>query len=672
MKEARTMSVPFRDRVEAGRHLANALTAYQDRADVIVLGLPRGGVPVAFEVATILNAPLDVFLVRKLGVPGHEELAMGAIASGDTRVLNDEVIHEWRIPEGAIETVTSFERRELARRERLYRGTREPPNVRGNVVILVDDGLATGSTMRAAVAALRRLDPARIVVAVPVAAAPVCEVFAHLADEMVCAATPEPFHAVGLWYEDFSATTDDEVRRLLREADERGGKRPDAARDPLRDALRASAVELTGEIRDDQPLIGLIGDARFVLIGEATHGTEEFYRRRAALTKRLIEERGFSAVAVEGDWPDAFRVNRYVRGQSEDSSPEEALRGFARFPQWMWRNTVVRDFAGWLRAYNDAAAADGNAVGFYGLDLYSLHRSIEAVVDYLDRIDPEAAQRARVRYSCFDHFGDDAQAYGYLTSLGTAEPCEDEVVGQLLDLRRREAELALGDGHAAADEFFSAEQNARLARNAEAYYRSMFRGRVASWNLRDRHMAETLDALARHLDRPGHPSRIVVWAHNSHIGDARATAMGHEGEFNLGQLARQHHGRDAVLVGFSTYQGTVTAAADWGAPAARRRVRPGLSGSWEALFHEFEMPAFLLRLADDGASIPALRETRLERAIGVIYRPESERFSHYFHARPADQFDALIHIDETHALEPLERTADWEAGEVPATFPSAA
>jgi len=401
------------------------------------------------------------------------------------------------------------------------------------------------------------------------------------------------------------------------------------------------------------------GEARFVLIGEASHGTHEFYALRAELTKRLIEERGFVAVAAEADWPDAYRVNCYVRRGSDDRDADEALTNFRRFPTWMWRNTVVLEFVEWLRRYNERSALPGS---FYGLDLYSLHGSIGAVLRYLDDADPDAARRARKRFGCFDRFraDQDGQSYGYVTALGQAEPCEDEVVAQLVELRRRAAELVSRDGHLAADRHFAAEQNARVVVNAERYYRSMFRGRASSWNLRDTHMADTLDALADHLNGP-----IVVWAHNSHLGDARATEMGRWGELNLGQLVRERHPGRALLIGFSTYEGTVTAASDWGGPAERKGVRPGLDGSWEAYFHQLGDGFGLAR------DQPALRERRLQRAIGVIYRPESERQSHYFEAVPAEQFDLLIHLDQTRALEPLERESLWEEGEVPETYPSA-
>ena len=438
----------------------------------------------------------------------------------------------------------------------------------------------------------------------------------------------------------------------------------------IRDAVRAAARPLAGAGADFDPLLTMIGGARFALLGEATHGTEEFYRARAEVTKRLIRERQFTAVAVEADWPDALRVNRYVRGLDDDRDADEALGGFRRFPTWMWRNTVVREFVEWLKGHNESLPAGAPKVGFYGLDLYSLQASVEAVLGYLDKVDPEAARRARYRYSCFEHFGENSQAYGYAAAFDLSRSCEDEVLKQLTELRRRAADYARRDGRVAEDEYFFAEQNARLVKNAEEYYRTMFRGRVSSWNLRDRHMAETLDALVEHLGRQGQQPKVAVWEHNSHLGDARATYMGEAGEWNVGQLVRERYGPEAVLVGFTTYAGTVTAASDWDGPAERKRVRPALPGSYEALFHEAGAPAFFLNLRDDARLSDALRGPRLERAIGVVYLPASERVSHYFEARLPEQFDAVLHYDETRALEPLERTAPWETGEPPETYPS--
>jgi erythromycin esterase-like protein/predicted phosphoribosyltransferase len=661
----------FRDRHEAGRVLATKLAEAGLPPDALVLALPRGGVPVGYEIARALRAPLDVFVVRKLGIPGHEELAMGALASGGVRVLDERVIQALGIPDSVIEAVTAREQRELARRERVYRGDRPPPDVRGRTVILVDDGLATGSTMLAAVRALKRLQPARIVVAVPTAAAETCQMLRSEADDVICAATPEPFLAVGHWYEDFSQTTDDEVRALLAAAqqalDPAQGDSPTDAAPPQQ--LHGAMHPLTGSAQDYDPLLDLIGDARLVLLGEASHGTHEFYRERAEITKRLIREKGFVAVTAEADWPDAYRVNCYVRGQGPDVDALEALADFRRFPTWMWRNTDVVEFVEWLRAHNDRLAPDGAKAGFYGLDLYSLHASIKVVLRYLEKLDPDAAQRARERYACFDQVGADMQLYGLFAGSGIIKSCEEEVVAQLVELQRRAVEHAQRSGGLSEDDRFYLEQNARLVKNAEAYYRAAFREDVSSWNLRDRHMAETLEALIAHLGQESEPAKIVVWAHNSHLGDARATDMSKRGELNLGQLVREHYGSGARLVGFTTHHGTVTAASSWDGAAERKRVRPGLPGSYEALLHAQQAGRFMLPLSAGAAATETLREARLERAIGVIYRPETERASHYFRARLADQFDAVLHFDETCALTPLERTAEWETGELPETFP---
>jgi erythromycin esterase-like protein len=389
-------------------------------------------------------------------------------------------------------------------------------------------------------------------------------------------------------------------------------------------------------------LLDLVGDARLVLLGEATHGTHEFYAHRADLTERLVKERGFGAVALEADWPAVARVCRYVRCTGHDPDAEAALGDFHRFPRWMWRNDVFADLVERLR---------GTGVGVYGLDLYSLRDSMDEVVAYLDRVDPEAAQRARRRYACFDHF--DEHEYGYATATRQKDACEDAVIAQLLELRERAAELVERDGSLPHDAHFYAEQNARLAANAEAYYRETYRGRTNTWNLRDRHMDETLDALLGHVD-----GGVVVWAHNSHVGDARATGMFDRGELNVGQLAREHYGDDVRIVGFTTHSGTVTAARDWGAPAEMRIVRPSVRGSVERLLRDAGIDEGVLDL--HGAASGPLAGERLERMIGVIYRPETERMSHYVPARPVDQFDVLVHVDISHALRPLE---PWTAEE---------
>jgi erythromycin esterase-like protein len=427
------------------------------------------------------------------------------------------------------------------------------------------------------------------------------------------------------------------------------------------------AAHLISDIADYDGLIERAGRAQVVLIGEASHGTHEFYADRAEITKRLIAEHGFRIVVLEADWPDALRVHRYVTGRTREANAREALGDFRRFPAWMWRNTVMIEFVDWLKSWNDRVSNPNARTGIFGMDLYSMHSSIDAVLGYLDQVDPDAAHRARGRYACFDFFGEDPQAYGIATVRDQAESCEDEVVAQLTELRTKYGELISRDGQVAEDEFFYAEQNARLVANAERYYRSMFRGRDQSWNLRDAHMAETLVALVNHFDHGR--CKVVVWAHNSHLGNARATEMSERDEWNVGQLTRERFGDRVYGIGFSTYSGSVTAARDWGDPAECCHVRPALPGSYESLLHKTYLPSFYLDLRCENPANKLLREPRLQRAIGVIYRPETERWSHYFGTCLSRQFDALIHLDRTHALEPLEPGSEWTRCDLPETYP---
>lgn len=431
------------------------------------------------------------------------------------------------------------------------------------------------------------------------------------------------------------------------------------------EAIQTTLTPLSG-VDDTRAVVDFIGDAEIALLGEASHGTHEFYASRATITRQLIVESGFRGVVVEADWPDAYRVNRYVRHESRDASAIEALDDFKRFPTWMWRNTDVVAFVEWLREHNEGLPPDQQA-GFYGMDLYALHASMRAVLTYLDKTDPEAARRARERYGCFDRYGEDPQTYAYAETFGL-ESCEDAVVDVLTEFRRKSAAdraaNALG-----RDEYLFAEQNARLVKNAEEYYRTMFRGGTKSWNLRDRHMAGTIEALRNHLSEPNRPAKLAVWAHNSHLGDARATQMGERGELNVGQLMRERFPGITVNVGYTTAHGTVTAATDWGEPLELKRVRPALSDSYEHLFHEIPTPRFFLPLHHEPVR-HLLMKPRLERAIGVIYRPDTERQSHYFHASLSSQFDAVLHFDHTSAVRPLEVTPQWTLPEVPETFPS--
>ena len=398
------------------------------------------------------------------------------------------------------------------------------------------------------------------------------------------------------------------------------------------------------------------GDRRVVLLGEASHGTSEFYRARAAITRHLIEHHGFNIVAVEADWPDAAAINRYAQHHAGRESEEPP---FTRFPTWMWRNTVVEGFSHWLRTYNATGA--GNNVGFYGLDIYNMRGSIAAVLDYLDEVDPEAARIARERYGCLTPWQRDPATYGRAVLSQSYRDCEDEVVAQLRDLLERRLDYEAQDGAS----FLDAAQNARLVRSAERYYRIMYYGGAESWNLRDTHMFETLEHL---LDAGGSDAKAVVWAHNSHIGDARATEMGKvRDELNIGQLCRERFGDGAALVGFGTHTGTVAAASDWGGEMEVKRVRPSHADSYERICHEAGVPRFLLDMRRDEALRRRLMDQKLERFIGVIYRPETELMSHYSDAVLPRQFDAWVWFDETSAVTPL--GSEHRRDGVPDTYP---
>ena len=679
----------FHDRRDAGRQLAARLAELSATGTVTVVALPRGGVPVGAELAEALGAPLEICLVRKLGAPGNPEFAMGAIAAGGVTVLHEETVRALGVDAAALARVTAAEAAELARREARYRRGRAPQSLAGRVVVVVDDGLATGATMQAALTAVRREAPASVVLAVPVAAADALRMVRAHADRCVALLIPEPFGSVGAWYDAFPDVEDLEVEQALTEAAERMARPADAAAADGTNGAASAAVARGGTRRLLQlvqgavhrhdgtgdalaPLLARCATAEVVCLGEATHGTHEFYRLRQVLTQRLITEHGFAAVAAEADWSSAHRLHRYVAGAPEaDRDAVEALAGFKRFPQWMWRNADVLDFAGWLRDHN-AARAPAERVGFHGLDLYAMHESMDGVVAYLEQVDPEGAVRARARFACFDHFGEDPLVYGRSTRMGIAASCEEAVAAQLAELQgRRLQAVAAAAGPEGLAALFVAEQHARVVRNAERYYRALFDPQAVAWNLRDRHMAGTLGGLRRFLVRHGRPPKVVVWAHNSHVGDARATTMADDGQLSLGQLARELFGLPAVaLVGFTTYAGTVTAAERWDGPAAVMAVRPALDESVEWVLHEAGVGAGTLVPDASPALREALEVPRLSRAIGVIYRPATERASHYLSVALARQYDAVVHVDHTRAVEPLERDVAATVGALPETYPS--
>src|SRR3954471_2541487 len=442
-----------------------------------------------------------------------------------------------------------------------------------------------------------------------------------------------------------------------------GNPAPAPAREEtVPEAIRRVAEPLP-EIESDEfgRLADRVADTRVVLIGEASHGTDEFYRARARLTRRLVEAHGFTIVAAEADWPDAARIDRYVRGREDGPRAEE--RAFDRFPTWMWRNTAVRAFVDWLHRHNRGVDDPARRTGFYGLDLYSLNASVRAVLDFLGREDPELARLARERYACLTPWQRDPAAYGRAAMRAGFQACEQKVVTMLQDLMRQR----IDSFPYFSDEAVDTRMNARVVADAERYYRIMYYGSAESWNLRDTHMLETLEGL---LEARGPASKAVVWAHNSHIGNAAATEMGVvREELNIGQLCRERFGDEAALIGMGTDRGTVAAASDWDEPMEVKRVRPALRDSCERLSRESGIPAFLLELREGRADPelrPRLLRPRLERAIGVIYRPETERWSHYFEATLPRQFDLYLWFEETQAVTPL--GAEQTQG-VPETYP---
>ncbi|CCM79441.1 erythromycin esterase family protein [Rhizobium mesoamericanum] len=861
----------FLDRIDAGRQLATKLVKLKlDRS--VVYALPRGGVPVALEIARALNAPLDLILVRKIGAPGAPEVALGAVVDGESpeTVVNQNV----RLASGAddayLERARQRELVELERRRMLYLGNRARVDPKGRTAIIVDDGLATGATAKAALTAMRGQGATKIVLAIPVAPQETLAEMRQYADVVVCLHPAKDFWGVSSFYEDFHQLTDEETIGLLRQgrtefekaepnpskrqiavpplglvgdlsvppeprgiilfahgsgssrlsprniavadslndagfatllldlltADEAENRRnvfdipllaerlleasiwigaePDIADLPLglfgastgagaamlasaelrervsaivsrggrpdlagrrlteveaptlfivggndeqvlalnREALAAltcekllrvvpgathlfeepgaleavtemasawfqhyltpkalihgsaatakqpvSQASITEVLRSAaEPLPPLddpafadafdrFGQAHVVLLGEASHGTSEFYRARAAITRRLVEKHGFTIVAVEADWPDAAAIDRYVRGR-----PHRQMNPmpFTRFPTWMWRNQDVDAFIGYLRTHN-ALKPLAEKVAFYGLDLYNMTASIAAVLAYLDRVDPEAAKLARGRYACLSPWSREPAAYGRASLSEGYALCEGPIIRILIDLLQKELQYARQDG---AD-FFDALQNALLVADAERYYRAMYYGAHESWNQRDKHMFNTLKNI---LEKTGSNRKAVVWAHNSHIGDARFTDMGMErGELNLGQLCRQTFGNDAALIGFGTHAGTVAAASEWDAPMEIKAVRPSRHDSYEALFHDAGTERFLLDLRagkhEDLRRVMA--EQRLERYIGVVYRPDTERWSHYSYASMPGQYDAFVWFDQTSAVLPL-------------------
>lgn len=648
----------FADRSEAGKLLAERLKSYAGRRPV-VLALPRGGLPVAAEIAAALRAPLDILAVKKIGAPGQPELAVGAVSEDGIPVFNEELVETLDPDRRFVVKAARAKTEEVRRQVAAYREVRPPEPVSGRTVILVDDGLATGATMEAATRVLKSRGASAVVVAVPVASSEAYWRIHGAVDEIIALERPRDFYAVGIWYGDFSEVSDDIALGLLRDQGPAAGGEPARARaaepEPgVPGELKRLARPLSGD-QDLRELAKAVGSRKIVMLGESTHGTKEFYRIRRDFTRILVEEHGFGLVAVEGDWPDCFEINRFVRGRT-GKKIRTILGGFRRWPTCMWANEEVVALAEDLHE---------RRASFYGLDVYSLHESIRVIQRYAQRLGPETASEILYRYSCFEPFERDEISYAKAV-LRFPEGCRDEVRDNLRDLLR----IRLEDTRLTEDELFNARMNALVIRNAESYYRAMLTGEAESWNVRDRHMLETLRTL---LDTQGPAGKAIVWAHNTHVGDYRATDMLEEGYVNLGGLAREAYGEaNVALVGFGTYGGSVRAGRAWGAPDEEMRLPDAREGSLEADCHRYARERghdrFYL-LFDEASRHGAFGRRQGHRAVGVVYSPAYERGGHnYVPTELAKRYDAFVFVDRTGAIDSLRPPA--EHGLFPETWPS--
>lgn len=666
----------FKDRTEAGkklgRRLQRSFTPSSLDQKPIVLGLPRGGIPLAREIARALRAPWDFLGVKKIGAPGNPEFAVGAVSEGHLTIFNDTTIERFDLDRDEIEKIAKTKLDELETQISKFRRHKHQLDVAGRDVIVADDGIATGATFEAAILALRARGAHRISIVAPVGSEQARERLEELADEVLILSTPHTFWSVGAWYENFAQVEDEEVIALLTEdADEPAQPRPNrttrAKRPPGRtdhgrmgiDETLSQHAKLLSSRDQLEQLASQLAGSRIVMLGESTHGTHEFYSLRSRLSRILMERHGFNFVAVEGDWPDCHRLHRYARGGAGASAMEVA-KSFRRWPTWMWANREVTDLIEWMRSYSEAQSP----VGFFGLDVYSLFESIDAIRSYSARLNPSLASDLVKRLRCFEPF--DRNEFSYAQSLARLPTgCHQEVTSNLRDLLA----VRLQDTSLSGAELFDVQQNARVIANAEKYYRSMLSGDVDSWNIRDRHMLETLEML---LERHGPSSKAIVWAHNTHIGDYRATDMIDEGYVNLGGLAREAFGPERVeLVGFGTHSGRVLASRAWGGREEIMLLPEARAESWESHFHRAcvaqKAPQLVLSFTENDVA-EVFRATRGHRAVGVVYSPAFEHRGHnYVPTSLSDRYDAFVFVDKTTGLRSLH--TDAAKGLVPETWP---
>lgn len=638
-------STTFENRPDAGRQLADLLSRADSGVDLnprncLLLALPRGGVPVAAEIAARMGLALNFLLVRKIGHPQHPEYGIGALTEGGFQWLDDTAKGADLYTSDQLQAVIEKEKAELTRREDEYRSLIPRPSFSGRQVLLVDDGTATGVTALAAARYVKSQGADEVILLTPVCPAPTAARLRAELDQVVCLLEPRHFLTVGNFFLDFTQVEDSEVKALLLAA-----HRPSPAEEQI--LRKAQALNHAADL---EPLIEKLASSRIVMLGESSHGTQEFYKWRRLISQELIQKHGFSFIAVEGDWPPCAVIDRFVRSKNPRRSAREVLKSFQRWPAWMWANGETAELVEWLRLNNRPRPARRQA-GFYGLDVYSLFESMDEVVKILKKIDPQLAERARDRFSCFEAYRHNEKSY-VRSLLYEPEGCEDqvmEVLRELLQLRISSKARGI------KSRLLDAEQNARIVKNAESYYRAMIHADEDSWNVRDRHMLETLERLLYHYG-PG--SKAIVWAHNTHVGDYRATEMLASGHVNLGGLAREKWGEDQVaLVGFGTHRGEVTAASSWGGPVQIMPLPPGRGESCEALFHlaaqRLGQNDLLLWLRDEDTMDSALKFERGHRAVGVVYDPAGEGRGNYVLTSLTRRYDAFVFIDQTRALTPL-------------------
>lgn len=647
----------FYNRQHAGRLLAEKLESFKFQ-NPIILALPRGGVPVAAEVATVLDAPLEVLAVRKIGAPFQPEVAVGALCEDEKPLWRQKLLSNLELKPEDLENSVNAEIEKVRQQIKLFRQGRSLASVKGRTVIVVDDGLATGATMWAAISFLQHHDAKKIVVAAPVSATSAAEKFRSSGTQVVATFETEDLNSVGEWYEDFSQVSNEEVIQILKEHkhldNAKHTKNWNQETVSLDAAIKMAMVPVTNEI-DYFQLIQSIKDARIVMLGEASHGTHEFYQVRRFISQQLIKNHGFKFIAVEGDWPDADRLNKYIKS-GVGGSAHKTLMHNHRWPTWMWANDEIVKLAEWMRSHH---------AGFYGLDIYSMFESIQEVINFVEIENPILAKEVKERYACFDHFQQDEVAYAR-SLVEYPAGCEAQVLKNL----DRILKLRLENISQGQEALFSSQQNARVIANAENYYRAMMKGDATSWNVRDEHMLEVLEQL---LEKHGKDSKGIVWAHNTHIGDYRATDMNETGYINLGGLVRQSYGEQNVaLVGFGTYQGQVLAGSSWGRPEQIMILPPAREGSYEHRFHhvlkaEKNNLNQVYVLLDD-KSHTAFAQRLGHRAVGVVYDPKQEYRGNYVPTELSKRYDAFVFIDQTKALKSLHAISVF--GEIPETWPS--